>query len=236
MFATDKKQLQEEAYYLPYHWLTRKGAKEVQDRKIELVAQMLQMGGVSSGTALDIGCGDGKHTFELQKRLGNNIVFSGVDFSERAITYARMLAPHIPFYVQDGTRLQFSAGSFEAIVSIEVIEHIPIPDVPLFLQEIARLLKPGGVVVLTTPTPNRPVDEKHYQHFDETLIRKYLTEAGFHVKAVRGFGINLPKWLDKIYRYMIDLPLLWRLQKHVQGKYLPADKATCIVVCAQKPN
>lgn len=229
----DKKQLQEVEYYLPYHWLVQKGAKDVQARKMGLIAGMIKRTGLLEGNILDIGCGDGKHTFDLQKMLPD-FSFSGADFSERAITYARMLAPQIPFYIQDGTKLQFQDASFDAIVSIEVIEHIPIPDVPLFLQEIIRLLKPGGVVVLTTPTPNRPVDEKHYQHFDEILMRNYLTEAGFQVQEMQGFGITLPAWLDNLYRYIIDLPALWRLQKHIQGKYLSVSKANCVVVSAKK--
>jgi len=233
MYKPDKKQLQDDAYYLPYHWLVRKGAKEVQQRKMALIAEMVRRTGVSKGVALDIGCGDGKHTFDLQQMFPD-LVFSGADFSERAITYARMLAPQIHFYVQDGTALQFEDTSFDLVVSVEVIEHIPIPDVPLYLQEIKRLLKPGGLVVITTPTTNRPVDEKHYQHFDETGMRNYLTDAGFKVQELQGFGLTLPTWLDKFYRYVIDLPMAWRLQKHVQGKYLSLSRANCLIVSAIK--
>jgi ubiquinone/menaquinone biosynthesis C-methylase UbiE len=228
-----KKQLQEVEYYLPYHWLVRRGAKEVQLKKMSLVAAMLSRSGLKGGNALDIGCGDGKHTFDLQNMLPD-FHFSGADFSERAITYARMLAPQIPFYVQDGTSLQFADASFDAIVSIEVIEHIPVAEVPLFLQEIKRLLKPGGVVVLTTPTTNRPVDEKHFQHFSEASMRKYLGDAGFQIREMQGFGLALAPWLDTLYRYIIDLPMAWRLQKHVQGKWLKVSKANGMIVCAQK--
>lgn len=231
----EKQALQEQEYYLPYHWLMRKGSKEVQMRKLELVARMAGQALRSGGRALDLGCGDGKHTSELQRIFQGRLQFTGVDFSERAITYARMLAPHIRFDVQDAKQAGFPDASFDLVVSIEVIEHIPIPEVPAFLLEIRRLLKPGGVVVLTTPTPNRPLDEKHFQHFDENIMRGYLTDAGFEVREVAGFGQTLPPWLDKVYRYFIDLPACWRFQKMVQGKILPVAKANCIVVSAVKP-
>jgi len=64
-------------------------------------------------------------------------------------------------------------------VAVEVLEHIPDETLPGFLADIRGVLKPGGVFIASVPTTVRKVHPKHFRHYDETLLVKQLTAAGF---------------------------------------------------------
>jgi ubiquinone/menaquinone biosynthesis C-methylase UbiE len=142
--------------------------------------------------------------------------------------------PHIDFIVQDAAGIGFPSEHFDLVVSIEVIEHIQPDEIPQFLAEIRRVLRPGGGLVLTTPTVNLPLNDKHYQHFTEEKLRQLLSAAGFSVVEVKGFGKALSPSINKLYKKVLSLPGCWRLAKGVGGKVLDWKKANTIAVSAVK--
>lgn len=100
------------------------------------------------GRILDVGCGRGA----ISAALAPYGTITGVDIVESAIVIARELFPELDFRrasVEDLNRTQ--AGSFDVVVSTEVIEHVPADEQLGFLNAIADALTPGGHVVLTTP-------------------------------------------------------------------------------------
>ena len=108
---------------------------------------------------LDAGAGFGRHAFDLA-RQGARVValdWSADEVAGTKDTFAAMVdAGEIPAerYVGvlrgDATRLPFAARSFDAVVTSEVLEHIP--DDTGALAELVRVLKPGGVFAATVPT------------------------------------------------------------------------------------
>ncbi len=98
---------------------------------------------------LDVGCGGGLLSEPLA-RLGAQVV--GIDPSERNIQVARLHAESqgldIDYRAQTVEALAAEDIRFDAIVCLEVVEHVP--DVPAFLAVLARLVKAEGVVVLST--------------------------------------------------------------------------------------
>jgi len=101
-------------------------------------------------TVLDAACGTGYGSDILKNTLQAQVF--GVDISPQAIDYAarKYGGKGCVFKTGDVTRLSgFSEEYFDVVVSFETIEHIEEPMV--FLEKIKSLLKPGGVLILSTP-------------------------------------------------------------------------------------
>lgn len=101
------------------------------------------------GNLLDIGCYDGEKTIVYKSAIKADTVW-GVEFSadRLAEAVARGVRP-VNADLNVDLPLDLEPASFDAIICSEVIEHVFSPDE--LLDEIARLLKPGGYVLLTTP-------------------------------------------------------------------------------------
>jgi 2-polyprenyl-3-methyl-5-hydroxy-6-metoxy-1,4-benzoquinol methylase len=103
---------------------------------------------------LDFGCGPG-HMFEHVKRASPRWTYSGLEFSSASV--AELVARHSadPQFQQGVEAKQLPsalpAGSFDVVLLIEVIEHLAEERVEAVLGEIRRLLKPGGLLVVTAP-------------------------------------------------------------------------------------
>lgn len=93
---------------------------------------------------LDLGCGDGTITAVLTDKY--EVV--GVDISESNLDQARKLG--LRTLKHDlGKKLPFGDGEFDTVVSSQVLEHLY--DTDFYLEEAFRVLKKGGVLLLTTP-------------------------------------------------------------------------------------
>jgi SAM-dependent methyltransferase len=133
-------------------------------------------------SALDLGCGDGRLTVLLDA-----VRVVGADVSDVALARARRrgleVVPLVP-----GRALSFEDGSFDLVVSTEVVEHVH--DVQRFLSEVRRVLRPRGRLALTTPahwplvrTPD-PLSP-HVRLFTRRSLHRLLDEMGFEVVDLR---------------------------------------------------
>ena len=97
----------------------------------------------------DIGCGGGL-LCEPMARLGTTV--TGLDPAEDSIAAARSHAHgqglEITYRAEPAETLADAEMSFDAVLAMEVIEHVP--DVPAFIQLVARLVRPGGMLLLST--------------------------------------------------------------------------------------
>lgn len=100
-------------------------------------------------------------------------------------------------------QLDLPDGGFDAVVSLEVLEHVPAP--LLHLRALARTLRPGGRLLLTTPSFSgltrrrlgarwRVIDREHLGYFTPGTLRQVLTAAGFRSVRVRSRGLDLAAW------------------------------------------
>jgi len=125
-------------------------------------------------TILDIASGDGYGSSLLAKSAKEVV---GVDISEETIQWATENYPvgNLKF-MQGSCRSIPIAGKsvFDVIVSFETIEHIPMEDQELFLQEIKRLLKPDGILIISTPNKALYSDRPNYQN--EFHIKEFYKE------------------------------------------------------------
>jgi SAM-dependent methyltransferase len=133
--------------------------------------------------ALDVGCGDGRLTAELDAAT-----LTAADVSRVALDRARSrlpdavvveLDPDAPFPLDD--------ASYDLVLCAETVEHVR--DVQLFLSEIRRVLRPGRELALTTPaTPPlvRPEDplSPHLRRFTRRSLARVLGDLGFELRSL----------------------------------------------------
>ena len=98
---------------------------------------------------LDAGCGVGWGS-ELLRLAGAESVV-GVDLSEEALADARRRAPECEFVPGDLQKLPFPDGGFDVVVCMEALEHTE--DTGGTLDELARVLRPDGVLLVSSPNP-----------------------------------------------------------------------------------
>jgi SAM-dependent methyltransferase len=107
---------------------------------------------------LDLGCGAGRHAFEALRR-GGSVVALDADAGELRgvadMAGAMAAAGEVPAGASartvrgDATRMPFPDGAFDRVIAAEVLEHIP--EDQAAINEVARVLRPGGVAAITVP-------------------------------------------------------------------------------------
>jgi 2-polyprenyl-6-hydroxyphenyl methylase/3-demethylubiquinone-9 3-methyltransferase len=115
----------------------------------EQVKQHLGKDSLEGLTLLDIGCGGGL-VAEPMRRLGASV--TAIDGAEKniktAMAHAQTMRLEIDYRTSTAEALAEADEAFDIVLALEVIEHVA--DVPLFLESIAKLVKPGGLLIVTT--------------------------------------------------------------------------------------
>ncbi len=136
-------------------------------------------------TLLEVGCGQGEVLVEARKR---GFAVTGIEFSRHAADVANARLGTQAVHVGSIEDVPLSAGQFDAILAADVIEHVRDPKT--FLIRARRLLRPGGLVILITPSldswtrrflQNRWLEYKveHLSYFSTSSIRRLLDSCGF---------------------------------------------------------
>lgn len=135
--------------------------RAVQDRAVALWRDFAGDAAERRLDVLDVGCGAGTSS-HLWAQAGH--VVHGVDISADLVGLARSRAQEsglqgIEFSVQDATRLPFQAASFDVCIMPELLEHVS--DWATCVRECARVLRPGGVLYLSTTNALCPVQYEY---------------------------------------------------------------------------
>ncbi|MBI1245720.1 MAG: methyltransferase domain-containing protein [Alphaproteobacteria bacterium] len=215
-----------------YHWSEIEGSRGQLNAytlgRYMLAVDCLRAAGVSRGARVaDIGCGDGALAGMLSRELDAEVV--GIDPSAAAIGHARAEFARRSwrgeFVVGDAYATGLPDASFDAAISADVIEHVRHPD--RLLAEARRILKPGGVFVVTTPqrVSERPLDPLHVQEwFPEEFAQMCATHFGpveVHRQTHPVFWYELYRWAGGRFGWLVRLainaaaargsnPFLWR--------------------------
>jgi 2-polyprenyl-3-methyl-5-hydroxy-6-metoxy-1,4-benzoquinol methylase len=126
---------------------------------------------------LDAGCGVGYGTAYLGE-VASRVV--GIDVDPESIAYAqqRYAAANIEFRLGDLRSLGLEGSLFDTVTSFEVIEHVR--EQEAFLDELARVLRPQGVLVVSTPnvpeTNDAPDNPFHLRELSQTDFEAMLRE------------------------------------------------------------
>ncbi len=163
--------------------------------------------GLPPGAAvLDLGCGAG---IPATRWLAQRFTITGVDFSARQLELARRNVPAARFIRADMTDLNLPPESFDAVVALHSIIHVPRAEHLTLLKNIHRWLKPGGAFLATLSVGEWEGEERDWEgwgaamrwsHYDREANLKMLREAGFDVASTeartgRGTGDEEETWL-----------------------------------------
>ena len=163
---------------------------------------------------LDMGCGAGRHAFELYRRGADVVALdqNTSDLAEVAVMFEAMAAEgQVPTGSSaatvegDALALPFDDGEFDRIIAAEILEHIP--DDRTAMEELFRVLKPGGVLAVTVPRwfaekvnwtlsdAYHEVEGGHVRIYKESELRGRLEDVGFVVDG-RSFAhaLHSPYW------------------------------------------
>jgi len=176
-----REEIQEAAYDRPYHHLIRETGRGIP--YISLLRMVRTALAPAAGERLlDAGCGDGRLLAELS---GTEALLYGVDGSRAALRFAAGFAPRSLLSAQDLSSLAFASASFSKAALIETLEHLPPAAAERALEELARVLRPGGTLVVSVPTTRLPLEPKHYRHFTPDELRALL-EKRFEIVSLTG--------------------------------------------------
>lgn len=134
--------------------------------------------------ALDLGCGAGR----AARRLGERCEVLGVDISQEQLRLARAHAPAATFVHGDFVSLEFPAGSFDAVVALYSIVHVPRDEHAALFGRIRGWLKPGGLFLASLSHRGGPdsTDEwlgvpMFFSGFDAATNSRLVRGAGFEL-------------------------------------------------------
>ncbi|MGZ6741120.1 MAG: class I SAM-dependent methyltransferase [Nocardioides sp.] len=130
----------------------------------------------ADGLVLDAGCGAGRMSRHLTS-LGCDV--TGVDLSPGMVAEARRAAPEVPVTVGSLGDLPFADGRFAGVLLWYSTIHTPPGDQPLTWAEVARVLRPGGHVLVgfQSGTGTRDVAEAYRRHGLEVELVRHLQTA-----------------------------------------------------------
>lgn len=181
------------------------------------------------GNLLDVGCGKMPYKKFI---LENSSVkkYTGLDI-ENALQYDTDVKPD---FTWDGITMPLNDNSFDTAFATEVLEHCPEPKI--ILNEIYRVMKPGGCFFLTVPflwnLHETPHDEYRYTPF---ALKRLLREAGFkdiEIKATGGWHASMAQmvglWVRRAPMNDRKRSLFSQVLKPIIKKLIKIDKFSSI--------
>jgi SAM-dependent methyltransferase len=198
----------------PYH----RGLGAMTSRPVPV---LLDAAAVGPGSAvLDVATGPG-YAAAVAAERGADVV--AVDFSSEMVELAAELYPDVEFRQADANALPFEDGTFDAVVSNLLMPHVS--DLPAVVRELARVVRPGGRVALSTwdpepptylramfevfaasgavPPPELPPGPAFFQYGAADEFRELLTGAGLEEPAVE--SVPFTHRIDDVDGFIADL-------------------------------
>lgn len=172
--------------------------------KYDFVDEMMKLGGIDPETdagakVLDVGCGVGGTSRYLAKKLGPNASVTGITLSPNQVKRATELAQeqgvdNAKFTVMNALEMEFPDNSFDIVWACESGEHMP--DKEAYINEMMRVLKPGGKFVMATwcqrddrEVPFSDKDKRDLQFLYEEWTHPYFISIEKYKEIIDATGL-----------------------------------------------
>lgn len=156
----------------------------------QLLKQLLEK--IHPKKVLDIGCGTGE-TLTFIRFLYPKAELYGIDTSDVAIKFAKKRGHH-NIVKASALKLPYPANTFDAVLFLDVLEHIKSDEAAL--TESKRVLKPGGLVIITAPAlqfiwSKHDTMQDHVRRYTRSRIRYLSKSVGLNIKFLSYFNFFL---------------------------------------------
>jgi SAM-dependent methyltransferase len=234
--------VQEAAYRLPYHWFPEKRLRKFErEEKQRIIFDLVESHRQAPILRyLAVGCGDGRWATDIHDYLATSSERSlktvGIDVSERAIGFARLITPYVSYSLQDAAAIACPRNCFDLITAIEVIEHIEHEAEQLVVREMHRVLHPDGLLVVTVPSQRLKMTEHHFRHYSVGQLRRLLEANGFELLDIRGQSLPCYGLRRRIRRRMARTPKVWRLWRCTYRATDPHKGLNIMIAARPRPS
>src|SRR5438128_5129439 len=158
----------------------REACRIVMEKLVSLMPKRLR---ASRSSCLDVACGKGASTRYLSRFfMPENII--GINISEKQIERCRQNAPRGQFLLMDATHLDFARNTFAVVICVEAAFHFNTRNE--FLQEVLRVLKPGGRLVLSDILVTR----QHEKVAKTRVLANYVPNPRRYRATLRAVGFR----------------------------------------------
>ena len=226
--VTAKEEIQEKRYDYPYHYMPFIGRKGFAYRGrflrwgFEYLCYILHakeiIDSLRPTSLLDVGCGTGRFISLLNPEIKRVL---GVDLSPKAILFAKAFLNNnregnIELLESDATNIN---EEFDVVTAIEVLEHIPDQDVHHFLKTLEERVKPNGHILISVPTVNYRLIEKHYRHYNYSLLEQDINKATNSLKITKVDYVYRETKATRLYNFFTANKLYLLESRHLNRIY-----------------
>lgn len=180
-------------------------------------------------TIADVACGDGSGAREMLARGARRVDCFDISSTAIAVTRQRLADAHSICCIADAGSLPVRDATYDRLVSLETIEHLA--DDEAFLDEVVRVVKPGGSFICSTPNrdlldPGTSICDQPFNRFH---VREYCVEE---LRALLASRFSSIEWLGQSFynkRYVRVLAVLGRLSPRFAVRLHQAKKLICSI-------
>lgn len=171
--------------------------------RYDYVMRRLRAADVEGKVVVDLGCGDGQWSIELAERFKPTLI--GVDYNALRLDRYKANVPGAEARLGSCFDIPIADGMADTVMFHQVLEHLPEPSTAL--TEIARVLKPGGLLLVSVPNEGTWLKQRiqyrfiqqdllaqsdHVNFYTADTLRNQLERGGFLVDRVDAVGFNFP--------------------------------------------
>jgi 2-polyprenyl-3-methyl-5-hydroxy-6-metoxy-1,4-benzoquinol methylase len=193
--------------------------------KRRLSAILFLLGNIKNKKIIDIGCGNGYLGKALKEKKA---IVHGCDISNDAVSQAKKELDRAFQFDASSNNFEEIEEKYDIIISTELIEHLLEPE--KFLENLKKILKPDGFIVLTTPNflmwSNRIKmflgkfeyretgfwDRGHIHFFTYYSLKKVLKNLGYKIVEENNIPYRCPKLLAKIFPGFFVFQMVFKIE------------------------